>query len=622
MKQRPLLPHCTITGLPATASPLFGPLTSSLDYQSVVLGMAQIAPRVWECGHSLSFGLLLPDASPITCEISGWPDSAAATTEFTLQAACGLMSVHGRASGRMQPLGVNYVSTLAATLALQGALACALGMRRGVPCERVSTSLASAGMLAVGQYLAGATALESPEKILPGSSSTTERPPFVSADGVVFELETLDAPPWRSFWSEIGVDMESAGKGWNGFLLRYAKAVAPLPATLIDALARLPYARIAEVCAHTGVAICPVRSLQERAADIDAHPLWRRGPWAFTSETGESAPYGSNRATGPLPLSGMTVIESCRRIQGPLAGHLLAMLGATVIRIEPPGGDPLRGVPPIAEGVSARFDALNRSKIVREIDIKAAHGRAEIHALAREADVFLHNWAPGKAAALQLDSADLRRINPALVYAYAGGWGDGEQALPGTDFVVQAYSGIAHKIARASHTDGGSLFTVLDVLGGAVAAQGVTAALLSRSLLPAGLRMESSLLGAASLLCTEDLDALLHSRETLPSDSVLQAVYPTRQGWLALDCPDARTMAALAGAAGLSRDVSATELHARLPEALSSKTASEWLAVLEPLGIPASLAPDDLSELRDNPRLAAGLVPGSYTRVNSPWSFQ
>lgn len=46
MKQRPLLPHCTITGLPATASPLFGPLTSSLDYQSVVLGMAQIAPAI------------------------------------------------------------------------------------------------------------------------------------------------------------------------------------------------------------------------------------------------------------------------------------------------------------------------------------------------------------------------------------------------------------------------------------------------------------------------------------------------------------------------------------------------------------------------------------------------
>ena len=44
-----------------------------------------------------------------------------------------------------------------------------------------------------------------------------------------------------------------------------------------------------------------------------------------------------------LPLSGLTVVESCRRIQGPLAGHLLALLGAQVIRIEPPGGDPLRG---------------------------------------------------------------------------------------------------------------------------------------------------------------------------------------------------------------------------------------------------------------------------------------
>ncbi|WP_241227819.1 CoA transferase, partial [Ralstonia solanacearum] len=110
-------------------------------------------------------------------------------------------------------------------------------------------------------------------------------------------------------------------------------------------------------------------------------------------------------------------------VLGAAGRALLALLGASVVRIEPPGGDPLRGMPPLAGDVSARFDALNRLKTVREIDITTAHGRAEIHALVSEADVFLHNWAPGKAAALQLDSADLRRVNPALIYAYAGGWG-------------------------------------------------------------------------------------------------------------------------------------------------------------------------------------------------------
>src|SRR6185437_3384551 len=165
---------------------------------------------------------------------------------------------------------------------------------------------------------------------------------------------------------------------------------------------------------------------------------------------------------------------------------LLALLGAEVIRIEPPGGDPLRGMPPIAEGCSARFDALNRLKTIREIDLKSSAGRAEIREMVRYADVFLHNWAPGKAVLLNLGHEDLSAINPSLVYAYAGGWAtdsaehSSRSPMPGTDFMAQAYSGVARKIADASGTQGGSLFTVLDVLGGVVSAQGITLALLNR----------------------------------------------------------------------------------------------------------------------------------------------
>ena len=77
------------------------------------------------------------------------------------------------------------------------------------------------------------------------------------------------------------------------------------------------------------------------------------------------------------------------------------------------------------------------------------------------------NWAPGKAAELGLDSADLMRVNPALVYAYAGGWGHDRpgEPLPGTDFMVQAWSGVGEQIGQASATPGGSLFTIKSVPG-------------------------------------------------------------------------------------------------------------------------------------------------------------
>ncbi|MBB6584192.1 CoA transferase [Ralstonia solanacearum] len=619
------LGDCTLIGLPGAPTSLFGPVASSLRYQSAVLGMPMADDAEGRDGVGrLSFALQLPEALPIACDIDGWPDAPGeagrTATDFTVQAACGLMSVHGRASGRAQGLGVSYVSTLAASLALQGVFAAAIGQRRGLPGRRVSISLASAALLAVGQYLAGATAPDMPEAIRPGSTSVSARSPFVSADGVVFELETLDALPWRAFWAEAGVDMEAAGKGWHGFLLRYARAVAPLPAALLDALARLPYARIAEIAGRAGVSICPVRSLRTRASDEAARQMWQQGPWTFTRERCEGDGLPLPPATGTLPLSGLTVVESCRRIQGPLAGHLLALLGASVVRIEPPGGDPLRGMPPLAGDVSARFDALNRLKTVREIDIRTAHGRAEIHALVSEADVFLHNWAPGKAAALQLDSADLKRVNPALIYAYAGGWGPGsEPGLPGTDFVAQAYSGVAHRIASASGTGGGSLFTVLDVLGGAIAAQGVTAALLGRCLQPAGMRVESSLLGAATLLCANELATLFQpDSPSSVAGQGLQGVFPTRHGLLAIDCPDAPTVSALAQAVGLD---GMADVHARLPDVLLARSAQQWLALLTPCGVPSAVVIEDLTDLHGDARLADCLTRDAYTRVNAPWRF-
>lgn len=628
-----VLQGCGLGGLPDAPSGPFAAVVRSLRYQArrLGLGLAPSALAPAQCGPGLQLEFGTPRDTPLKLAVHGWPDgSSESAGEFLAQAASGLMAVHGRASGGSRPLGPDYVSTVTAALALQGAMAASLGRLRGGRVRQVGVSLGGAALLCVSQYLAGATAAEGAETLRPGETPAWEHPPFVSADGVVFELETLEAQPWRRFWSGLDVDPAVAGRGWAGFQLRYAKAVSPLPAALREALARRPYADIAAHCARAGVSCCPVRTLAERARDTDARALWTTGPWAFERHAARLRP--PSVPARELPLSGLTVIESCRRIQGPLAGHLLALLGAHVIRLEPPGGDPLRGMPPMAGGVSARFDALNRLKSVREVDLKTTAGRDEVLSLAADADVFLQNWAPGKAAELGLDADDLAGANPGLVYAQASGWGRDAAApdLPGTDFMAQAHAGVAGLItqhARLADPDsavrGGSLFTVLDVLGGVTAAQGITAALLARELAPSRLRVDTSLIGAATLLTAGELAGHWPSDpEPGAPRPCLQLLAPVADGALAIECPDDAALCRLGEALGIAPPAARAARGV-----LSAWTTRQALARLAAAGVPAVLLTEHLADLPAQPPLRPALIDpaaapaGGYVQVASPWSL-
>jgi crotonobetainyl-CoA:carnitine CoA-transferase CaiB-like acyl-CoA transferase len=488
--------------------------------------------------------------------------------------------------------------------------------------------MASAALLSMGQYIAGATTADAPERLFPETSELAAHPPFSSQDGIIFELETLNAEIWKKFWTEIGVDLTLASKGWKSFWQRYAKAISPLPEELPKALTHFTYQQISQICHKTGMAICPIRSIHDRANDIDGKHVWLQGPWEFLFQMGRKREF-SNHATNHLPLSGLTIIESCRRIQGPLAGHLLSLLGAKIIRIEPPGGDPLRGMPPIANGCSARFDALNYLKDIREIDIKSSAGQKEIKELVRQADVFLHNWMPGKAVLLNLDHDDLAILNPSLIYAYAGGWSTdsaehiSSSTMPGTDFMAQAYSGIAQKIAKASGIEGGSLFTVLDVLGGVIAAQGICVALLNRCMNNGGAKVTSSLMSAATLLCADDFQNLYKSSGTNSSTkSMINAVYTTKHEKIAIECHDLDAARKLAAILDITVDPGTTSFHQQMSDLFLSKTAHEWVEILEEENIPAGIVSEDLSKLQTIAHLQRDLCPGAYTKINSPWSFQ
>jgi crotonobetainyl-CoA:carnitine CoA-transferase CaiB-like acyl-CoA transferase len=153
-------------------------------------------------------------------------------------------------------------------------------------------------------------------------------------------------------------------------------------------------------------------------------------------------------------------------------------------------------------GCSARFLALNRGKRVVEADLKSAPGRRTALRLARSADVFLQNWPPGRAARFGLDPGALAAVRPSLVYAHAGGWAD---ALPapqplGTDYLVQAYTGVAALLTGPDASPTPTLMTITDVLGAVISAEGVLAALLARSRTGVGVRAETALVDAARLI--------------------------------------------------------------------------------------------------------------------------
>jgi crotonobetainyl-CoA:carnitine CoA-transferase CaiB-like acyl-CoA transferase len=427
--------------------------------------------------HALGAGdgpveLVLDWAGPVPLPLPG---------EDLVQAACGIMHVHGRARGRPEPLAVDYATAVAGVLGAQGVLAAEFARARGGRVRAVRTSVAQAALLAVGQYLACGS-VDSPAHL--GTP-----PPFASADGVRLEIETLKAEDWQRFWRVVGADDDVLRAGWTPFLHRFATAVCPLPPALHDTLAGLPIAAIAAAGAATGVSVVPLASHRPV-------PLWTFTPLGPTAR-------GARSAVGiTAPLHGVRVVESTRRVQGPLAGHVLASLGADVLRIEPPGGDPARGVPPFAGSVSARFAALNAGKRVVELDLATAAGRTAARELVTDADVFLHNWAPGRAESWALTAADLAAVRPGLVYAAASGWGEhlGDRPPLGTDYVVQAHSGLAAALRPPGEAAAPSLLTVTDVLGGLVCAQGVLAALLHRERTGAGARVDTSLLSATGAI--------------------------------------------------------------------------------------------------------------------------
>ncbi|MFT3821140.1 MAG: CoA transferase [Rubrivivax sp.] len=127
----------------------------------------------------------------------------------------------------------------------------------------------------------------------------------------------------------------------------------------------------------------------------------------------------------PPPLAGRRVVELGTMLAAPFATHILSQLGAEVIKVEPPRGDPTRAL--VRGGPSGTFIAYSHGKKSVCLDLATPDGRAAFGRLLATADAFVHNLAPKAARKLKLTREDCEAANPRLIYCHIRGYGPGPQ---------------------------------------------------------------------------------------------------------------------------------------------------------------------------------------------------
>jgi crotonobetainyl-CoA:carnitine CoA-transferase CaiB-like acyl-CoA transferase len=279
-------------------------------------------------------------------------------------------------------------------------------------------------------------------------------------------------------------------------------------------------------------------------------------------------------AGGPLPLSGVRVVELAGYIAGSYTGRLLADLGAEVIKVEPPDGDPFR-----VQGYG--FAAWNHGKRSLSLNLREPAASNRLIDLVRQSDVLVTNYRPDALDRMGVGREVLFEANPALVHCTLSAFGEtGPLArLPGFDPVVQAFVGIM----KRQGGDGDPVkpqIAATDYLAGMLGAIGVLAARTRQAEHGGGFEVTTSLLAAGLLLNYQAYADRQHRRAVLtggrdfPGPYPLNGLHQTADGWL-LTVADIAAHSGQTGAAGFLEH-----------EARQSATEAA-IATLQRLGVPA-----------------------------------
>jgi crotonobetainyl-CoA:carnitine CoA-transferase CaiB-like acyl-CoA transferase len=353
-------------------------------------------------------------------------------------------------------------------------------------------------------------------------------------------------------------------------------------------------------------------------------------------------------------LAGIRVLDFSRVLAGPFCTMMLGDLGADVLKVEQPRlGDESRawGPPWFGNGedrLSAYFISVNRNKRSLTLNLKSDEGRDLARRLAVQADILVENFKVGGMAEFGLGEADLRLLNPGLIYCSITGFGqDGPyRDRPGYDYVIQAMSGLMSITGPADGAPHKVGVAVADVFSGLYALSAILAALHHRTRTGQGQYIDLALLDSQIAALVNVASNTLISGQESPRlgnehpNIVPYQTFEASDGDFVLAVGNDRQFAALCSLIGqpeLAEDARFATNPARLAhrpvlvelliEVFKERTTSEWVEGLLALGIPAAPIKGVAASLRDPQIQARSLVQtiasplGEIPLVMSPARF-
>lgn len=327
------------------------------------------------------------------------------------------------------------------------------------------------------------------------------------------------------------------------------------------------------------------------------------------------------------PLEGIKVIELGNFIAGPFCGMLLGDMGADVIKIERPArGDQTRAMPPLVNGESASFAALNRNKRSLVLDLKQTEARDIVLELAKQSDVFLENNRPGVLDSLGLGAAQVRAVNPEIIYTSASGFGQTGpyRRRAGVNLIVEAFSGA---LSVNGHPDDMPMRTgvqAADIFGALFSAYATLCGLVGRLRGKGGRTadvslVESSISAAAwetaYFLATGDVPVRIGHQHRL--NTPYQLFKSSDGHFLAVGTPNDELFRRFMKSIGLEASIAdprfasyvlrkqnESALLALVTPAIGARKAGELEALLMDAGVPCSRV-NDFREVFEDPHMQA-----------------
>ena len=309
------------------------------------------------------------------------------------------------------------------------------------------------------------------------------------------------------------------------------------------------------------------------------------------------------------PLAGIKVMELAAYITGPFAGQVLADLGAEVIKVEPPEGDPFRkgggGGAGAGRAYSPAYVGNNRGKRSLTLDLKKPAARDIFERLVRESDVLLQNYRHGVAERLAVDYERVRQLNPRIIYCSISGFGEDGPYVnrPSYNEIGQALGGLWNLMLAPDLKPPAPAFS--DPLTGMFAAQTILAALFARERTGRGQHIFTNMLEATIGFFVEPYSQYFATGETVSKRVARSQAYGFR-------CADGLPLAihlssppkfweALVSTVGRedlaknprfidkpARDENYDLLWNELAPIIATRSREEWLSLLQAVDVPCA----------------------------------